>query len=89
MLEEKEVEMSNQKVIEALERSLNCASEPELRAQLAAAIRRLRAPVVRLSPQRRSAATLRGDRHASSAKGTVGRHMSDKEKSRRSSRAKI
>jgi hypothetical protein len=81
--------MSNQKVIEALERSLNCASEPELRAQLAAAIRRLRAHAGRLSPQRRSAATLRSDRHASSAKGAVGLHIGDKEKPRRSSRAKV
>lgn len=81
--------MSNQKVIEALERSLNCASEPQLRAQLAAAIRRLRVPAGRLSPQRRSAATLRGDRHAGSAKAAVGLHMSGKEKARRSSSSKV
>jgi hypothetical protein len=81
--------MSNQKVIEALERSLNCASEPQLRAQLAAAIRRLRAPASRLGPRQRSAPTLRGDRHTSSAKGAVGRHMRGKQKPRRSSRAKV
>jgi hypothetical protein len=81
--------MSNQKVIEALERSLNCASEPQLRVQLAAAIRRLRAPAGRLAPRRRSATTLRDDTHTSSAKGAVGRHMSGKQKSRRSSSAKV
>jgi hypothetical protein len=79
--------MSNQKVIEALERSLNCASEPQLRAQLAAAIRRLRAHAGRLAPRRRSTTTLRGDRHTSSAKGAV--HMSGKQKPRRSSSAKV
>jgi hypothetical protein len=81
--------MGNQKVIEALERSLNCASEPQLRAQLAAAIRRLRAPAGRLAPRRRSAATLRGDRRTGSVKGAVGRHMSGKQKPRRSSKAKV
>jgi hypothetical protein len=79
--------MGNQKVIEALERSLNCASEPQLRAQLAAAIRRLRAPTGRLAPRRRSATTLRSDRHTSSAKDAV--QMSGKQKPRRSSRAKV
>lgn len=81
--------MGNQKVIEALERSMNCASEPELRAQLAAAIRRLRAPAGRSSPQRRPATTLRRDRNAGSAKGEVRLHISAKEKLRRSSRAKF
>jgi hypothetical protein len=81
--------MSNQKVIEALERSLNCASEPQLRAQLAAAIRRLRAPAGRPSSRQRSAATLRGDRHTSSAKGAARPHMRGKQKPHRSSRAKV
>lgn len=67
--------MSNQKVIEALEHSLNCASEPLLRAQLAAAIRQLRAPTGRLGPRRRSAPTLRG--------------MRSKQKPRRLSRTKV
>jgi len=67
--------MSNQKVIEALEHSLNCASEPHLRAQLAAAIRRLRSPAGRLGSRR---PTLRG--HTGSAKSAVGRHVRGKQK---------
>jgi len=76
--------MSNQKVIEALEHSLNCASEPHLRAQLAAAIRRLRAPAGRLGSRR---PTLHG--HTGSAKGTVGRHGRGKQKPHGSSGVKI
>jgi hypothetical protein len=76
--------MSNQKVIEALEHSLNCASEPHLRAQLAAAIRRLRAPAGRLGSRR---PTLRG--HTGSAKGAIGRHERGKQKPQGSSGGKI
>jgi hypothetical protein len=79
--------MSNQKVIEALEHSLNCASEPHLRAQLAAAIRRLRAPAGRPGSRRRAVPTLRG--HTGSAKGAVGRHGRGKQKPRGSSGVKV
>jgi len=77
--------MSNQKVIEALEHSLNCASEPHLRAQLAAAIRKLRAPAGR-SGSRRVAAPLRG--RPGSAKGAADRTGRGKQKPRTSSRVK-
>jgi hypothetical protein len=78
---------NNQKVIEALEHSLNCASEPHLRAQLAAAIRQLRAPARRLGSRRRATPMLRGNTCA--AKGAVGRHGGGKQKPRRSSGAKV
>jgi len=78
---------NNQKVIEALEHSLNCASEPHLRAQLAAAIRQLRAPAGRLASRRRDTPMLRA--HTTPAKGVVYRHGSGKQKPRRSSGAKV
>jgi len=76
--------MSNQKVIEALEHSLNCASEPHLRAQLAAAIRRLRAPAGHLGSRR---PTLRG--HSGSAKVAAGRHGQGKQTRHGSSGTKV
>jgi len=76
--------MSNQKVIEALEHSLNCASEPHLRAQLAAAIRRLRAPAGHLGSRRPA---LRG--HTGSAKGAVGGHGRGKQTRHASSGIKV
>jgi hypothetical protein len=78
--------MSNQKVIVALEHSLNCASEPHLRAQLAAAIRRLRAPAGRPDSRPRAAPARRD---TGAAKGAVGRHRRGKQSLRTSSGIKV